>query len=52
MAGLSRLLHVNKVFTLFITTPRVKRKQDTLLLHIIVPNVNRFLKFFHQQTQQ
>jgi len=32
--------------------PREPEKQITLLLSITLPNVDRFLKFFHQQTQQ
>jgi len=33
------------------TTP-MSKKQDILLLPITLPNVDRFSKFFHQQSQQ
>jgi len=31
---------------------RESKKHDTLLLPITLPKVDRFSKFFHQQTQQ
>ena len=36
---------------IWVDTPRVK-KQDTKLLPITSPNINRFSKFLHWQTQR
>ena len=33
------------------STPWVNKKQDTILLHVALPDINRFSKFFHCQTQ-